>query len=50
MKIVNKPDKEKEFVCRPCGKFLESDEFKDGKCPVCGSDEGIYLNDLKEND
>jgi len=43
-----KDNKEKEFVCRPCGKFLDSEELKKGKCPECNSDEDIFLNDLKE--
>jgi len=41
-------ESEKEFICRPCGKFLEKDEFIDGCCPECGEDDGIYRNDLVE--
>jgi rubrerythrin len=41
-----KENKDKELVCRPCGKFLDSNELDDGKCPECGDDEGIFMNDL----
>jgi rubrerythrin len=35
----------KEFVCRACGKFLDSQDLVDGCCPVCESDESIFLNE-----
>lgn len=41
-----KNEESKEFICRNCMTFLDSEEFSPkGVCPECGSDE-IYLNDL----
>jgi len=40
----------KEFVCRPCSIFLDVRDLKNGKCPICGSDEDVYLNDLTEEE
>lgn len=39
-------DKDKELVCRPCGKFLDSDELEYGQCPECETDEGVFMNDI----
>lgn len=43
-----KDDKEKEFVCRECSKFLDWDELHNGNCPECESDENLFNNDLLE--
>jgi len=40
-----KDDKEKEFVCRRCLLFLDTEDLIDGKCPECESDEHIYTNE-----
>ena len=42
-------DSEKEFVCRHCGKFLDSEDLVEGCCPVCETDDGVFLNDNNEN-
>lgn len=42
-----KEDNKKEFVCRQCYLFLDSEDFLDGACPECGSDENIFHNDLE---
>ena len=39
-------DSKKEFICRACLKFLESEDFIDGACPICESDESIFVNNL----
>ena len=41
-------EKDKDFVCRHCARFLNSVDLDKGKCPDCKSDEGIFLNDLKK--
>ena len=41
-----KEDSKKEFICRACLKFLESEDFVDGACPICESDESIFVNNL----
>lgn len=43
-----KDETKKEFVCRACEKFLDSEELIDGKCPICNSNENIFNNDLLE--
>ena len=42
----SKPDNEKEFNCRQCGMFYDSDELEEGKCPECNTDEHLYINEL----
>lgn len=39
-------ENKKELICRHCNKFLDSKDLKKGKCPSCGDDEGIFINDL----
>lgn len=41
---------EKDYVCRKCSLFLDSEELNDGKCPQCDDDDCVFLNDLKEDD
>lgn len=41
-----KDETKKEFICRACLKFLDSQDFVDGCCPICESDESIFVNDL----
>jgi len=43
-----KPYKEKEFVCRQCGAFLDSDELEKGCCPNCKTDEYVFMNDIND--
>jgi len=38
-------NKDKEFHCRQCGAFLDSEDIVDGNCPNCETDEDIYIND-----
>ena len=35
----------KEFHCRQCSLFLDSDELVDGNCPSCDNDEDVFLNE-----
>ena len=41
-----KDNKKKEFVCRNCGTFLDAKDLKNNKCPNCGEEDEIYMNDL----
>ena len=41
-----KDETKKEWICRACLKFLDSEELVDGECPNCETDENIFLNDL----
>jgi len=41
-----KEDNKKEFVCKQCCIFLDSEQLIDGKCPNCENDEDVFLNDL----
>ena len=43
--MFNWNDKNKEFVCRRCSVFLNKEDLVDGKCPDCGSDEDIFINE-----
>ena len=43
-----KEDSKKEFICRACLKFLESEDLIDGACPICESDESIFLMNYKK--
>jgi Zn finger protein HypA/HybF involved in hydrogenase expression len=43
-----KDDTKKDFICRQCNTFLDSEDLKEGKCPECESDEAIFLNELKD--
>jgi len=40
-----KTDEDKEFVCRQCSTYLDSEDLEDGKCPNCKSDEDIFINE-----
>ena len=40
----------KEFHCRQCNIFLDSDELKKGKCPNCKNDEDLFNNELNEEE
>lgn len=44
-----KDETKKEFICRQCGTFLDTEDLQDGKCPKCDTDEDIYYNDLIED-
>jgi rubrerythrin len=48
--MFNEDEYKKEFVCRNCGKFLNPSYLKDGKCPVCDSDENVFQNDLNDEE
>ena len=41
-----KEDSKKEFICRAYLKFLEYEDFINGACPICESDESIFVNNL----
>lgn len=43
-------DTHKEFVCRQCTTFLNSEDLVDGKCPNCNTDEDIVANDIDEDE
>jgi hypothetical protein len=47
--MIFKDKKDKEFVCRSCGMFLDSNELADGGCH-CETDDDIFANDLKEEE
>jgi rubrerythrin len=40
----------KEFICRQCGTFLDSEDLINGNCPNCENDEDIFMNDLNEDE
>lgn len=40
-----KTDNEKEFICRQCGTFLDSEDLIEGKCPNCETDEDLFINE-----
>ena len=42
-----KKDTEKEFLCRRCSTFLDVEDFDNGGCPNCETDEYIFTNDLE---
>ena len=44
-----KDNKEKEFVCRQCNTYLDTNELEDGKCPNCKNDEDIFINNEDED-
>ena len=46
--MAYKEETEKEFICRRCSKFLDTEDLVDGKCPYCETDEDIYLNELND--
>ena len=46
--IKGKLDKDKEFICRKCVTFLDTEDLVDGKCPKCDTDEHVFLNELDE--
>ena len=41
--------KDKEFQCRQCNSFLDSEELVDGKCPDCETDEELYQNSIGDD-
>jgi len=43
-------ENKKEFVCKQCGSFFDLEELDDGKCPDCGTDEDVFVNDLNEEE
>ena len=45
MNKIFKDDKEKEFICRQCATFLDSNELIEGKCPNCLNDEDLFINE-----
>lgn len=45
--MFEKEKSDKELYCRYCSKFLDKHELKKGNCPDCGSDENVFINDLK---
>ena len=45
-----KDDTKKEFVCRQCMTFLDTEDLIDGKCPKCNTDESVFANDLNDED
>lgn len=38
---------DKELVCRGCGIFYNPNELQNSECPVCESEENLFIN---END
>lgn len=44
-----KEENEKEFICRRCSLFLDAEDFDNGGCPECKSDEHVFNNDLLNN-
>lgn len=45
-----KNNEEKEFICRGCGKFLDSSDLTEKGCPICESEENIFINDIDNED
>lgn len=45
-----KEDREKEYVCKQCMVFLDIEELYEGKCPDCGMDEHVHINEWEEED
>ena len=43
-------ESKKQFVCRSCAIFLDSEDLQEGKCPQCGEDDSIFENDLLNED
>ena len=39
---------DKDFHCRQCSTFLDSNELKNGCCPDCGTDDDVFMNDINE--
>lgn len=35
----------KDIVCRGCANFFNNQELIEGKCPICETDENLYLNE-----
>jgi predicted Zn-ribbon and HTH transcriptional regulator len=46
--ITKEDNKKKEFYCRQCGYFYDSDELENGKCPEYETDEYLYINGLSD--
>ena len=44
-----KEPKDKEFICRQCGEFLDKKDLKKGDCPNCETDEDLFINDKNED-
>lgn len=38
----------KEFICRQCNTFLNTEDLEDGKCPNCKNDEDVFINDSED--
>jgi Zn finger protein HypA/HybF involved in hydrogenase expression len=43
-------DIKKEFVCRKCCIFLDSEDLVDGCCPDCGDDDCVFANDISDEE
>jgi rubrerythrin len=39
----------KEFICRQCLSYLDTEDLEDGKCPNCETDEDIFNNELNDD-
>lgn len=46
--MAYKEENEKEFICRRCSKFLDTEDLVNGKCPNCKTDENIYINEERD--
>lgn len=43
-----KEDNNKDFICRHCTTYLDSEDLEAGMCPDCKTDEGIFLNEIDD--
>ncbi len=44
-----KQEYKKEFICKQCGTFLDTNELIEGNCPDCENDEDLFINDGNED-
>jgi len=44
--MSSKDETKKEFVCRQCTRFLDTEDLRNGMCPSCKTDDHIFHNDL----
>lgn len=50
MNKIFKNESSKEFECRQCTIFLNSNELIKGKCPDCENDEDLFENSINEEE
>ena len=37
---------EKEYYCKKCLNFYNSNELEESNCPICETDEFLFINEL----